>query len=256
MTRYDETYRILATRAVKQSGVDFDTFVEIAAARGISAQELERMLIQDLDNDGPVFGKFLRSINAAAGAAVQTAARQGAMVAAVESDREAQRELEGFLKLADAADAQELVSSGDPDALEVIEDLAADIPMMWVATLVKTCHLCLPLHGKIDTKRNWDARGLSPDNIHQNEGWDAASKCQCSLVPNATHRQGKQEIAPLLRTKLQPPEGKKTSRRTVRAVAQQDYDKAREAVRKAMETEQGRRTLRLLGQIHQEDADG
>ena len=148
-----------------------------------------------------------------------------------------------LLKLADVEDA---IESADPDLLEAVAVATSDqIEYAWVATLRKTCFRCLPLHGKQMTLREWEALGLSPDTIH--DGWD--STCECQLVP-AELFDGKEELlAPLLRLPGKTAEGLKTNKRTVRAVTQQDIQRALKARDAALQSLEGRRTLRLLGEV-------
>jgi len=237
--RYDKAYERLANRAIKQTAVDIQAFMQMAADSNISQDRLEEMMLDDLESGGPIFGKFIRSLSAAASSATQAASRQGAVLASIDESM-----LTETLTLADVADA---AMDADPEVIEEITSQTIQSePMTWVATMVNTCARCLPLHGKTKTMTEWDELGLNPDTIH--EGWD--SDCQCNLIPAKEFGKNADLVAPLLRKKIVSPTGQKPTKRTVRAVLQEDVDKARDAVAKAMETERGRRTLSLLGKAN------
>lgn len=241
MARYDDIYAILAERAIGQGALDFKTFLRTSAARGISADRIEEMLEHDLDTGGPIFGKFLRSLTGAASNAVSTASYQAMLAASLDIDGDAELErLTGLSKMDD------VIEEAGPEDMEAVGGLANETPMIWIATMVNTCHLCLPLHGKTMSKAGWEELGLSPISIHANEGWDSA--CKCKLIVSESTRDRGELIAPLLRQKLDLGDGRKGGKRTVRAVTQQDMDKSLDAMQKAMETKTGRRILRLLGQ--------
>jgi hypothetical protein len=56
-------------------------------------------------------------------------------------------------------------------------------------------------------------------------------------------------MAPLTRKQLTDPQGRKISKRTVKAVTQFDIDKATKARDEALKSEAGRRTLARLGKV-------
>jgi hypothetical protein len=235
VSSYAKIWSTLAKRAVRQGGVNAEAFMELAAASGMSAEEVERRLIEDLSSDGPIFGQFFRQLGTAATGAVLAAESQGSLVAMVDADEELQR-------LLDIESLDDVIDAADPEALEQIEQaIASRAELTWVATLTNTCYRCLPLHGQTRTLEEWRELGFSPETIH--EGW--ASACNCQLVPTDDAGPREDLIAPLVRLKV---EGEKGVKRTARAVAQVDMEKAIQAARKASESEQGRRTLRLLGQ--------
>lgn len=244
MPRYDAIYSRLAERAVKQGGVDFETFIEQALASGMDLNVVRQQLNQDLDNNGPIFGKFMRSLVGAAESAIVAAENQGAL-AGYAAEMAAMQELLSTEEMLAA-------ESADPAALESVETKAAEVmEMTWKATLVNTCHLCLPLHGKTMRLIEWQKRGFLPSEMHRTFGPNAAA-CKCQLIPAEIGTRTTDKTAPLVRTKLEPPEGKKVSRKTQRATAQRDIDKAQAAIEKALQSETGRRTLRLMGQIDPE----
>lgn len=233
--RYDLVWSTLSKRAVLQGGVNADTFLEMAAASGMSADEVERRLLDDLENDGPVFGAFFRQLTAAANSSVMAAEQQGSLMAVIDGDAELSR-------LLDLESMDDVINSADPETLDAIERaVESRTELTWIATLVNTCYRCLPLHGHTRTLEEWKALGFSPETIH--DGW--SSSCHCQLVPVKDAGPRDDLVAPLVRMKAEAPKGVK---RTVRMVAQQDLERAIEATRKAQQTEEGRRTLRLLGQ--------
>ena len=75
--RYDKLYERLASRAVKQASIDIEAFVDQLSESGASAERINELLMQDLANDGPLFGRFMRSLTGAAIATTTAAARQG-----------------------------------------------------------------------------------------------------------------------------------------------------------------------------------
>lgn len=233
MPRYDEVYARLADRAVRQGVVDFESFVEQMASQGVPIDRIEDLLLQDLENNGPIFGKFVRSLVGASESAVMAAERQGDIAGTALAKQFLDRQRLGL-----ALDA------ADPEALEAIEaELADRIPYTWVATLEKTCHRCLPLHGKTQLMGEWLAQGLHPDSIHQ--GW--TSSCHCSLVPADEAGKHKDLINPLVRTKVIDAKGVK---RTQRAVTQLDVEKAQRAVAEALASDIGRAVLRQMGAVN------
>jgi hypothetical protein len=133
--------------------------------------------------------------------------------------------------------------------MQEIEDAIADsLGWTWIATMTNTCHRCLPLHGKTLTKDEWDSMGYSTETIH--DGWD--SDCQCTLVPAKYTEMPDDLKLPLVRQKAKDEYGKAIKGKTIRGVTQQDIDKAVKSMKDAMESEEGRKTIRLLGQLYGE----
>ncbi len=233
--RYDRLWSTLAKRAILQGGVSADTFLELAGESGMGADEVERRLLDDLDNDGPIFGAFLRQLTGAATSTVLAAEQQGSIVALADGDAE-------LARLMDLESMEDVIDNADPETLDAVERaVESRMELTWIATLVNTCYRCLPLHGHTRTLEEWRASGFSPETIH--EGW--TSSCHCQLVPLKDAGPRTDLVAPLVRLKQEG--AQKGVKRTVRLVAQADMDRAIEAARKAQESEQGRRTLRLLG---------
>ncbi len=229
---YADLYAIRAQKAVDIGTVDFNALVEELLADGVPADVINEMLIDDLENNGKIFGKFFRDLGAAGDTAISHADAQGSTAAeAVDLDDEIARFVEES-ELGDRA------RDGDPHALEQIEDLADDQEMTWIATMRKTCAKCLPLHGKSMSRQEWRERGLRPRGVHPN--------CECDWVPTQLAASHSNLMAPLRRSIV--PGQVKGGRRTQRAVTQQDIDASLKARDEAEKTPEGRKTLRLLGE--------
>ncbi len=233
--RYDELWKAHVERAIATADLSLDAFFRTAAASRQSPDSVERRLVEDLENNGPIFGPFMRSLFGVADGTLTAAERQGQIVGQIDGDAELKR-------LLSLGDLDDVINDADPEELDAVEQLGEDhILERWVATMRNTCHRCLPLHGKVMFRSQWRESGFLPETIH--EGWN--SVCQCSLVPEDQAGSRTEIVAPLLRRKF---EG--TSKRTARAVTQQDIERSLEARDKALASEEGRRTLRLLGQAN------
>jgi hypothetical protein len=261
-------YRILARRAVQQGGIDVESFVEQAVAGGMSPDRVMELLLEDLENNGPLFGRFFRSLTGAAENTVMAAVRQGETAAFALSEAEADIEATRLQRLARGedpaqqallarAEVDDAVRNADPVALQEIEDVATDrLELTWIAELRNTCHLCLPLHGTTRTIQEWNELGYHPDTIHSREGW--TTPCHCKRIPvrtaadefaDGSQRKLRSElVSPLKRNKVESPTGLKGNKRTARGISQIDVEKSIQARDKALESLQGRRTMRLLGQ--------
>lgn len=235
MARYDTEFTLLMERTAAEGVVDLGTWIKRKMAHGVSGHAILEDLMHDLDNGGPIFGKFFRSMGGAAASSVMTAARQGEIVGYV-ADSAVLRNLlerEGL----DGPQLQRTIDDADPEIAQRIEETVADQVMeTWVCTLRRTCPRCLPLHGKTMSHAEWLAAGYSPDTIH--DGWD--SPCYCRLVP-AEHAP-KDVMAPLVRTKADTGTG-----RTKRSILATDVDRAVAAARAASLTPEGKRLLSRLG---------
>jgi hypothetical protein len=240
VARYDKIYETLARRAVLQGGVDVETFLERAAEAGMPADAIEARLIRDVEEGGPIFGKFIRSLTGAATSSVMTAESQG--------EAAAQAYAEEMISLTELED---VIDDADPDELEdIVEKLSDDIELIWVATLVNTCDRCLPLHGTVMTRAEWAESGYDPSTIH--DGWE--SECHCDLTEyDMTDDDRKSLIAPLVRERVKSATGLPGVKTTQRLVAQKDLDRSMAAAERAKQSLEGRRTLRLMGQVNQED---
>ena len=243
MPRYDTLWSILVESAMARGGIDAEAFVARAVATGATEEQVITMLMDDLDNDGPLFGAFLKSLNGAAQSATAAAVRQGELVGHLEADDEMRR----LIALADAEDAlDEALRTADPELSEQLEALTQDdLRETSVAELVNTCHRCLPLHGKTMTRREWRELGLLPENRHA--GWSSA--CKCRLVPAAYTEESEDLVAPLIRERVESPRGLKPSRRTARMLSEKSIERALAERDRAMQSPEGRRTLRLLGKL-------
>lgn len=232
---YRNVWATLAQRAVAQSAIDAETFLARAQEAGMSAEQVTERLLEDLDSDGPIFGKFMRSLAGSASSSVLAAERQGVIAGHIQADEELSR----LLELSDTEDA---IASADPDALEDIADRAGTDQQeyTWAATLKNTCHRCLPLHGKTLTMAEWKSNGWLPEIMH--EGW--ASDCQCHLIPERVASSFREELmSPLVRNKIPG------SKKTTSGVSQVDVERARSSVSKAMESDAGRRIIEQLGRV-------
>lgn len=246
MARYDRVYSTLARRAVEQGESDLQSFIDQAINAGMSEERIQAQLLQDLEEGGPIFGKFFRSLTGAAEASVMAASRQGETAGYVAADAE----LTELLRLADTPGS--IIDNADPEQLAELEAEASElIEETWIAELVNTCHLCLPLHGQTKTRSEWNELGYSPDTIHASEGW--TSVCHCKRVQQRVLEFALDEDRaslqqPLVRNKVKTTTGLKGSRKTARGVTQRDLERAQKARDEALQSEIGRRTLRLLGQ--------
>ena len=74
---YKEVFTALAIRAVEQATIDANTFMRLHALRGTAPERLAELMQYNVDDKGQVFGKFVRSMKAAASQAVLAAEQQG-----------------------------------------------------------------------------------------------------------------------------------------------------------------------------------
>jgi len=88
VARYDEIFQTLVERAISQGGIDVETFMRRAIQSGMSEDVLMSLLEEDLLNDGPIFGKYVRSMVGAARSSVMAAERQGETISYLVSDPE------------------------------------------------------------------------------------------------------------------------------------------------------------------------
>jgi len=258
--RYDRLYAIRAQRAVDTGLVDLEAFIDELRSMGMNDERIDQMILDDLLEGGPIFGKFFRSLGMAASDTTTVAhrtassvgmsvglAEQGAMkvlpgesvpIGAAQRMGKADR-LTGPLKIGDT-DIVELAKQGDPDALEYLEDITDYEALTWVCALKKTCARCLPLHGKTMTRKDWRQSGYGPGAMHP--------RCMCVFEPSAVSQSRQQHIAPLVRQGS--PGAPKGSKRTIRSLTQQDVDKAVAAADAARATPQGRQILDRLGRVN------
>ena len=246
MPRYDEVWSTLVRRAVDQGAIDVRTLMERAYQMGMTEATVIEQLEADLSNEGSIFGKFLRSMTGAAESSVVAATRQGEMVGQLAEDAELRR----LTGLADVDDViEEALSGADPEAAAELERAVADVyEETWICTLVNTCHRCLPLHGVTLLHEEWLQRGLLPEVMH--DGW--TSSCHCRLVFARLVRGREDLAAPLVRVKRKPltsARGLRAEKKTMRSVMQADIDRAMAARDEAMKSIEGRRTLRIAGQL-------
>lgn len=233
--RYDRQYYALARKAASQGGVDIQAFIDLAVNNGVSRERIHQMIIEDIETGGPIFGRFIRDLGGAAESSVVAAKHQGEMAARAYH--------EGLIELAEMDDVTDIA---DPEALQRIEDDTADlIDVTWVTTSSNVCHLCLPLHGVTKSIEEWRELNLIPGQVHFVEGWKSSCKCKW-IRPDQFDR--RKEMPPLRRVKDRTATGLKGDKRTVRGIASSDLLESLAARDKAMQSERGRRQLRLLGQ--------
>jgi hypothetical protein len=243
--QYSKLYATKAQKAIDTGLVDLKAFIEEMRQAGTSDKNIEEMLLDDLENDGPLFGKFFRSLGVAGEGAISNAEAQAASIAEAMTGAE---ELKALVEEANISSEEMLdrIVEATPEELEEMEINTEDLVYTWICTLQKTCDVCLPLHGQALTKAEWRERGLIPREVHSSLGW--ASPCQCNWVLTQLAESRADLIDPLVRIKITDPET--GTKKTIRGVTQHDVDKARIAAEKAKESLVGRRTLRLLGQVN------
>lgn len=269
---------------MQRGNADIEAFIEAGVEEGASLESIQEMLLDDLDNDGPIFGQFFRNLRGAAAGSVVEAERQGESVqyianavrdnngvvvnslnglsSAIKSNPEILAGMESadeieerLLRVAEGGDAlEDIINRADPRELALVERATEDsIELTSIAMLVNTCHICLPLHGISRTRAEWAEAGLLPSMRHPS---DWGTSCKCRLVPrgevDAFQGGGNEVIAPLVREKVKSPTGLKTSKRTQRSIAQKSLDKSLEAVAAAQKTLEGRRTMRLMGKVNKD----
>lgn len=257
MPRYDRIYETLAERAIRRGAIDIESFVEQAINSGMSLERAQDALLSDLETGGPIFGQFVRGLTGAAEKSVGAAFRQGQRGGEIEADKHLQRLLK--ISKTEGSLLSKALDDADADALADVEKgLGTVVEYMWVAELVKTCHRCLPLHGKVRTLDEWQSLGLHPDSIHD----DWHSSCHCVLVKQSdtTIRERNKAIQPLVRAYVAEVDkeavgGKKKFRATQRALTQLDVDRANKARDEAMKSAEGRKILRLLGEAGMDDLE-
>lgn len=248
--RWTKLFSAKATRALSRLEADLTEVFATALDAGADVDALEMRLIEDLQSGGPTFGPFLRGLGDAAEAAVDVAHRQGELVGMSIG----QGELAGTT----TQEAYEILYGKDANKRAVakwtdekLEKIARSIEdntnVTWVALLVNSCPYCIALHGTTLSGSQWRQRDLAPDGVHQRYGINA--KCRCRFVPSDIAESRASLVAPLKRVAA---DGLKKSKKTVRGVTQVDPDKALDAVKKAQESPEGRKVLRLMGRVDAE----
>lgn len=237
--RFDEIFNSLVKRASGSAKLDMEALVESAINAGMSPKAVETRLLKDLREGGPIFGKFMRSLAGATEAAAQAAYRQSLAISGAEARAQLSR-LEAI------ADAEFALDELDPEGMADAEEAATeDVQFTWVAELVNTCHVCLPLHGQSMTLPEWREEGFDPATIHQKEGFN--SLCHCRWVETSQLGPRAETIGPLVRVAVKTETGLRLSRKTAKAVMQSDLDRALKAAEKALGSSIGRRTMREMG---------
>lgn len=237
MANYAEVYRSNAKRAIQIGMADLEAFVDQLQSEGVPVSVIEQMLLDDLHGDGPIFGKFFRAMGSAAEESALAAYRQGATLGTI--DTEADKE--ELMRIFNAEDTGELdqfleymADKADPNDMTTIEREVSDKQLVtWNAEMRNSCAICLALHGTTMTRGEFRELGYEPGMVHRTLGW--LTKCFCWYVPAGTASRD-DTMAPLVRVKDKT-EGR--SKRTVRAVSQEDANRALAAAKKAMESRVG-----------------
>lgn len=161
--RYDQLFERRARRAIVHATCDAETMLADLEALGATWEVGAEALRTDLDQEGAVFGKLLRSLVGAAEASVLAAEQQGFLSGLV-----------GRPTL-------------DVEELALIEDEAAEIPVVWlsVVDVSEPCQRCLDRAGERATLLGLRSRGWHPDLAHQGS-WRSA--CRCLVVPASWYR--------------------------------------------------------------------
>lgn len=239
MARYSEVYESLADQAIRRGVLDLQALVDRLIIEGADDDIIDELIFDDFESGGPISRQFLTGVTSAATSATNAAVVQGQLAGQVARKYSGQ----------DLENIYNSLANGDDDAIERFLDEEGEEKFTWVCTFVNTCHRCLPLHGVSLTTNEWKRRGVSPSTIHGD--WE--SECKCNLVRSEdVDQQGITE--PLRRVKLSAEEQAQLKaagvrRTTTRAIASTDIETAIEYRDQAMQSEEGRRLLRKLGQL-------
>jgi hypothetical protein len=235
--RYSELYAIKAQRAVETGLVDVEAFIQELLLDGVPDEQINALLVADLEEGGPLFGKYFRSLGLAGESVLSVAESQGSLAAEI---MEIDKELEAFMKESQVGDStlEELAASGDPEALEVLDAVSDHKMLTWICKLRRTCEQCLPLHGKTLSRKEWRDRGLFPGTVHTN--------CMCVWELSELSANRSDLVAPL-RREIKAGQ-KKGGKLSVRAITSNDVERAQAEVQKALNSKQGRKMLQRLGQ--------
>lgn len=122
MSREVQTMEIFLFAKASRAAISIEEYINTRLVQGVSADVLEKDLIDDLENGGRIFQEFNNAIRVTANGVIQRS-RDNALFA-------------------------------DPD--KTIEQAE----YRWVAVLVNTCEDCLERHGKAKTYLEWEAEGL------------------------------------------------------------------------------------------------
>jgi len=248
MGNYAKTLSRQIQRALRLAEGDLEALFANAADLGMSDEALASRLVTDLETNGPIFGRFFENLMGATEQSILSAQRQGIFIGEALAD--GQEAVAARLGDLSDDDWTELVGGNNPDAMEAFErGVLDDQEYTWVAALVKTCRFCLPLHGKTMKKSEWAESGWDPETIHLINGFN--SPCYCRFVLSDTAKDDESAGPEVLRRDvIETKSGLRGNKRTARAVAQKNAEKADEAAEKANQTLSGRRTMRELGKIN------
>lgn len=115
-----QSLQINIQASANRTAVTLREFIESQKAAGVSDQMLERVLLEDLNTGGRIFGEFNRGLG------LNIQGRLGQL---------------------------------SNEATKVEWGVDSETEMTWIAALVNTCPDCLSRHGDSDTLANWELRG-------------------------------------------------------------------------------------------------
>lgn len=113
---------ILLVSKAERTAITLESYINSRLVQGATPDAIESFLLEDLDNNGPIFGEFKRAIRATANGAINRG-RDSALF------------------------------SDDTKTI-------AEEQYRWVAVLVNTCPDCLERHGVSLTYAEWEEEGL------------------------------------------------------------------------------------------------
>jgi len=246
MPRYDKTLSRRVARALELADGDLREAFDRAEDLGITRDAFERLLLEDLMDDGPIFGKLKSNLMGAAEQSILAAQEQGLIVG--EAIQSAAFDFEEMTE----EQIDRMLAGEDPAAMMDVESRMDDVDYTWVAMLVNSCPYCVALHGTTMSKAEWKDSGHHPETIHNLRGINAPCWCQFVLA-EAAKKDDLSTAEPLRRVSVESRKGTKGNRRTIRKVAQRDPDKALAAVEEALKTDAGRASLRAMGNAAPEE---
>lgn len=246
MPHYGRTYARIAQRTIRRAEATLEELVDRLRDAGLSDEDILVQALDDLDNDGPIFGGLFSGLESAGEAAIVAAGSQGQSIAHIDGDA-ALRDVLASVGVSDVDRfLTETLENGDPDAAFEAEQITQSNRFLtWVAVLQNTCHACLPLHGVTKSAEEWQQLDLDPATIHEQNGimnraTGSANPCYCRLVEDAS---GAEVLEPLRRMRTEPG----VSKKTVRLIGSKNLGVSQKAAEAALESKIGRRTLRRLG---------
>jgi hypothetical protein len=116
------TMEIFLLAKASRASISIEEYIDTRILQGASPESIEAFLLDDLNNNGRIFGEFRNAIRATANGVISRS-RDNAMFA-------------------------------DP------EKTIAEEEFRWVAVLINTCQDCLDRHGQSKTYGEWEMEGL------------------------------------------------------------------------------------------------